>query len=276
MLFDVRLVEQSLIAKTGHLDDCEDGLVFTDSFAAVVDGATDKTGHRFDGVTSGRYAMRVVTDAIAALPSNAEVTDAVQKLTQALADSLPPASTAEDRPAAVAAVYSAERREVWQIGDVGYWFEGIDADDTALRRKAVDDVAIGMRVAVLTAALLRGASQEDLAENDIGREAILPLLRSQWVFSNNLAAGNLAYGVLNGLPVPGELVRVAPVPEHVRELVLASDGYPRILPTLAQTEENLKVLMARDPLCMGPLAGTKGLRPGAAGYDDRAYMRIEL
>ena len=272
----MRPLEQSLIAKTGRLDDCEDGLVCTNAFAAVIDGATDKTGRRFNGLTSGRYAMQVVAEALTTLAPSTDHTNAVVALTQALADSLPRELAAEDRPAAVATVYSVSRREVWQIGDVGYWFEGLATADRSSNRKVVDDIAIAMRAAVLTAALLRGISQEDLAVNDIGREAILPLLRSQWAFSNNLAAGHLAYGVLNGLPVPPELVTAVQVPEAVQELVIASDGYPRIFPTLAQTEEYLAVLMAKDPLCMGPLAGTKGLRPGAVGYDDRAYLRIEL
>ena len=57
-------------------------------------------------------------------------------------------------------------------------------------------------------------------------------------------------------------------------VVLASDGYPRILPTLAASEEALAGLLAADPLCIGPLCGTKGVRPGNVSFDDRAYVRL--
>jgi hypothetical protein len=45
----VKVAEQFLRAKTRRDKDCEDGIVVAEAYAAVIDGATDKTGFRFDG-----------------------------------------------------------------------------------------------------------------------------------------------------------------------------------------------------------------------------------
>jgi hypothetical protein len=62
----------------------------------------------------------------------------------------------------------------------------------------------------------------------------------------------------------------------VEDLVLASDGYPEILPTLAETEARLAELLAEDPSCVGVLRGTKGVMAGQISFDDRAYLRLRL
>ena len=272
----MRLIEQSVIPKRGDPDLCEDGIVLTDAYAAVVDGATDKSGRRYDGLTGGRLAMLVLCDAVAALPADATMPEAVAALSKALSAALAgrlPEDPPVERPSAAVTVYSAARRELWQVGDVGFWFPGCTARPAA---KHVDSINIAMRTAVLRAELLLGRSVAELAADDVGRAASLPLLRRQGVFANNEAAGALAFAAIDGRPVPPALVRVVPVPAGVPELVLASDGYPEIRPTLAATEAHLRALLDIDPLCIGPLAATKGLEPGASGYDDRSYLRIAL
>lgn len=268
----MRAVEQSVVPKLGDPELCEDGIVCTGAFAAVVDGATDKSGRRYDGLTGGRLAMLVLCDAVAALPVRATMREAVAFLTGALADHLP-GDLPFERPSAAVTIYSAARRELWQVGDVGFWFPGSTAPPAD---KRVDAAAVAMRTAILRAELLLGRTVAELAADDVGRAAILPLLRRQAVFANNPAAGGLAFAVIDGRPVPPGLIRAIPVPGDVTELVLASDGYPAIRPTLAATEAHLRGLLDVDPLCIGPLAATKGLAPGALGYDDRSYLRVHL
>ncbi|GAA2064887.1 hypothetical protein GCM10009839_90550 [Catenulispora yoronensis] len=244
----------------------------TEAFAAVVDGATDKSGRRYDGLTGGRLAMLVLCDAVAELRAEVGVAEAVAALTAALADRLPEDLPLE-RPSASITIYSAARRELWQVGDVGFWFPG---NTMPPANKQVDAVNVAIRTAILRAELLLGRTVAELAADDPGRAAALPLLRRQAVFANNEAAGDLAFGSLDGRPVPPALIRVIPVPAEVSEVVLASDGYPAVLPTLAESEAHLRGLLEADPLCIGPLAATKGLEPGALGYDDRAYLRMDV
>lgn len=62
----------------------------------------------------------------------------------------------------------------------------------------------------------------------------------------------------------------------VEELVLATDGYPRLFPTLEKTESYLQKCLAEDPLCIKKIKATKGCKPGYSSLDDRAYVRFKL
>lgn len=270
----MQVTESFIAAKTGRDRDCEDGIVVTDSLAAVIDGATDKTGHRFQGLTSGRYAMLACADALHSLDGRADALGSVAHLSMVLAERLPPGLPPGERPEAAVTIYSRPRQEVWQVGDVGFWYPGARAGGIR-PRKTVDRYAANLRAAILHACLADGADPARLAETDPGRAAISSLLASQAIFRNSPGAGPWAYGAIDGRPVPPELVVIHPVP-GATELVIASDGYPAILPTLVASEEHLASLIAEDPLCIGPLRGTKGVAPGNSSFDDRTYVRLLL
>jgi hypothetical protein len=271
----VQVIEEFIAPKTGHEPDCEDGIIVTDTFAAVIDGATDKTGRRFGGLPGGRLAMQVCIEGIRALELGVDGRGIADHLTHLLARRLPRDISREDRPSAMLAIYSPAHRTVWQIGDVRCWYSGLE-EKAVNRKSTVDTLATEVRVAVLRAELASGASPADLARDDPGRDAILGVLRHQSVFRNNAGAAQWAYSSIDGAPVPPELIRAHPVPPDVTELVLASDGYPRVQPTLEASEMTLKELLAEDPLCIGRLRGTKGVRPGNQSFDDRAYLRLSV
>jgi hypothetical protein len=86
----MEIAETFIAAKTGRDRDCEDGIVVTDSLAAVIDGATDKTGYRFQGLTGGRYAMLACADALHSLDGGADALETVAHLSMVLAERLPP------------------------------------------------------------------------------------------------------------------------------------------------------------------------------------------
>lgn len=69
-------------------------------------------------------------------------------------------------------------------------------------------------------------------------------------------------------------VIIYPVPPCSR-LVLASDGYPVLKETLAESEAVLRELMEKDPLCFRENKGTKGLVKGNDSFDDRTYIRFD-
>jgi hypothetical protein len=273
----MRVIERHILGKSDDPAACEDGIVVTDDHAVVIDGATDNSAQRFDGLTGGRFAMRAVSEAVGKLPADADAPAAVRQLSAHLADTLPDTPLATARPTASVTLYCAARREIWQIGDVAFWYEGLDPA-LGRPRKHVDRAAADMRAAVIAAHLAAGADPAELTWHDPGREAIRPLLTRQGALANNPDPGvaQWAYGVIDGREVPGHLITVHPVPAGVREVVIASDGYPMIWPTLAQTEARLAALLGADPLCIGPLRGTKAAAPGANGFDDRAYLRLAL
>ncbi|MFF9025163.1 hypothetical protein [Streptomyces eurythermus] len=269
------VIEQRVTSKAGLQGPCEDGIVVTPHHAAVIDGATDKSCMHFEGVSGGQFAMQACAQAIANLAPDADASTAVQRLTETLRSRLPDKLSISDRPSAVVAIYSAQRREIWRVGDVSIWYDGMSPRGGAHQNR-VDFYASGVRAAVLTAELISGRTVEELRGEDYGRAAILPLLVRQGVFANNPDAGEWAYGAINGNPVPESLVETYPIPEGARTVILASDGYPLVLPTLDETEKQLHDLLREDPLCIGPLKGTKGVRPGAESYDDRSYLRLAV
>jgi hypothetical protein len=271
----VEIAEQFIAAKTGQSKQCEDGIVVTSEFAAVIDGDTDKTGLRYEGMTGGRYAMLACSDAVRSLDSKANHIAAIEHLTETLARRLPHGLTPRERPTAVLTVYSRARQEIWQIGDVGFWHVGIPQGKTNVR-KIVDRYAADIRAAIIRTELASGTDPSALARNDPGRRAISCLLSSQANFRNNSAARELAYPGIDGNTIPTNLITIHKVPDNVTQLVIASDGYPRILPTLSASEEMLTRLLTIDPLCIDEIRGTKGITPGNKSFDDRAYLRLTL
>lgn len=271
----MKVVEQFLAAKSGVNADCQDGIVVTDHYAAVIDGATDKTRARYDGMPGGQFAMRTCVQMIRELAHDADAKTATAQLTAALAERLPADVDAIHRPSAVFAIYSRTRRELWRVGDVSFWHEPLPIGGD-MPRKLVDHHASGVRSALLAAELAAGRTLADLQDDDIGRAAILTLLRRQSIFVNNPDAGEWAYGAVNGQTVPGSFIEVHDIPTTSNTLVIATDGYPSLRPTLAESEAHLRHLLAEDPLCIGPLRGTKGVAPGADSFDDRAYLRLAV
>ncbi len=86
---------------------------------------------------------------------------------------------------------------------------------------------------------------------------------------------NIAFSVVDGFDIPMEKVKVVKVPTG-HEVVMATDGYPFLLPTLAESENALTRLLATDPLCISEYLATKGVMEGNVSFDDRAYIRLKL
>ncbi len=59
-------------------------------------------------------------------------------------------------------------------------------------------------------------------------------------------------------------------------VVLASDGYPTLLPTLRESEEALAKHLATDPQNITDFVATKGLVEGNVSFDDRAYVSLNI
>ena len=271
----MEVIEQALSAKNGRIDDCEDAIVVTPHYAAVIDGASDASGQRIADMTSGRHLATVLSELIRELPPGLDAQAAVAFLSSGIAARIAQDTDRRDRPEASVVIYSRAARQVWSVGDCGYWHAGLPQSRQA---KAVDDAAASMRSAVLAAHLALGVDPEHLRATDPGRAAILPLLRTQRALANNGSpdVASFAYPVLNGLPVTTEMIRIHPVPPEVAELVLASDGFPVLHPTLAETRSTLAALARQDPLCINALCGTKPVRQESGTFDDTAYLRLHL
>ena len=218
------------------------------------------------------------------LKADASVDDFCQEVTECLYNKVyQPLGVAErlaqhpeERLTASAILYSRARKEVWMVGDCqaiigGKLYENGKPYEEKIAQKRVELILQGMSPAE-------------------ARKQIEPLLVRAM-----LEGQNKTYTVIDGFPIYREGVRVVPLKmkqasndietyleEHSKpisspyEVVLASDGYPFLKPTLAESEEALAKQIANDPQNIKTFIATKGIVEGNKSFDDRTYVRIEV
>ncbi|MFK0230813.1 hypothetical protein ACIQUL_34135 [Streptomyces sp. NPDC090303] len=258
----------------------EDRLVIVDrggavALAAVVDGATDKSGRDYGGTRGGALAADTVAGVLRTLTPDTTPSDAVARIATALVALRRRHGVADDDPlgpSAVAAVFMASRGEIWRVGDVHVALRSGEGWRTFPADKEIDRVVAHARAAYLRCLLADGIPASALAVTDPGRSMVLPVLQVQNRLANR--ADRYGYGLLDGTGVPPEFLQVFPVDATVREIVLASDGYLSPVPSLSEAEDALASSLAEDPLRVGDHPATKGVLPGEASFDDRTYLRL--
>lgn len=272
---------------------CEDGMVVTDDFIAVIDGSTSKTPkHLNPDMKNGRYAMMLISEYIREeLKADASVDDFCQGVTAYIYNKVYEKlgveerlkEHPEERLTASAILYSRTRNEVWMVGDcqaiiAGKLYENGKPYEEKIARKRVELIAQGLSPAE-------------------ARKQIEPLL-----IEAMLSGQNQTYTVIDGFPIYREGVKVVSVsdsssvqdsvpasdsvpcsdsasasgtiPSSSSEIVLASDGYPFLKPTLAASEAALAEQIANDPQNIHSFIATKGIVEGNKSFDDRTYIRF--
>lgn len=288
----MKIIESSIIGKKSP-EACEDGMVVTDDFIAVIDGSTSKTPkHLNPDMKNGRYAMMLISEYIwEELKADASVDDFCQGVTAYIYNKVYEKLGVEERLkehpeerfTASAILYSRTRNEVWMVGDCqaiidGKLYENGKPYEQEIARKRVELIEQGLSPAE-------------------ARKQIEPLL-----IKAMLSGQNQTYTVIDGFPIYREGVKVVSVsvsssvqdsvpasdsvpcsdsasasdtiPSSSSEIVLASDGYPFLKPTLAASEAALAEQIANDPQNIRSFIATKGIVEGSKSFDDRTYIRF--
>lgn len=294
----MKIVESCIIGKKSQ-EACEDGMVVTDDFIAVIDGSTSKTPkHLNPDMKNGRYAMMLISEYIREeLKTDASVDEFCQGVTAYIYNKVYEKlgveerlkEHPEERLTASAILYSRTRNEVWMVGDcqaiiAGKLYENGKPYEEKIARKRVELIAQGLSPAE-------------------ARKQIEPLL-----IEAMLSGQNQTYTVIDGFPIYREGVKVVSVsdsssvqdsvpasdscsvqdtvscsdsvsasdiiPSSSSEIVLASDGYPFLKPTLAASEAALAEQIANDPQNIHSFIATKGIVEGNKSFDDRTYIRF--
>lgn len=267
----MKLIEEFICGKKNDPASCEDVIVITGHFMAVIDGATSKTCPVVNGQSGGRFAAQTVAAGVQSLPRDMDGHAAMAHLSRYLAAAIadyPDFAQSSEKPSCSLAIYSAARKEVWRVGDVGILLDGTPH----MAGKQVDETAAAARAAMIAALLAEGETLQSLKADDKGRAFILPLLSRQHLFANRAGDG-FGYGVMNGGDIPAEYIDIYAA-QDAREIVLASDGYPRLCPTWAESERELAFILREDPLLYKLFPSTKGLQAGQVSFDDRSYLRF--
>lgn len=277
--FLYEIEEQSLIAKTGNDEKCEDAIYIGPSFVAVIDGATSKTDRRWEGKTGGRIAAITLKEAFARIPSDATAREAVDLLTAAIKDLYEQYQILEtvrmdpvQRATACFVAVSFARKEVWFVGDC----QCLLNQELILNEKTIDTITANARSMFLEAEIAQGKTIEELLQHDTGRAFILPLLERQMLFQNNPAAGQYWFSIIDGFDVSTEGIRIQPLPADIQTIILASDGYPVLKETLEASETALQEILSDDPLLFRTYKTTKGMNQDTVSFDDRAYVKLNV
>lgn len=242
--------------------DCEDGIVITNDFAAVIDGSTSKTPKRLDpSMKNGRFAMLLISEYIKQMPADYTMNDFYRGITLRIAEEYAKRGIAEDmakhpeeRLTASAIIYSNSRKEVWMVGDCQAIIDGEHYDNSKPYEQ---------EIAMQRATLIKNGISPKEARCAIEPQLIKAMLEGQ----------NRQYAVIDGTPIymPGTRIVTA---SHC--VVLASDGYPTLLPTLHESEEALAKHLTDDPQNITDFIATKGLVEGNVSFDDRAYIKLTI
>ena len=277
----MKVIESKIEGKKSP-ESCEDGLVVTADFIAVIDGSTSKTPHHLSpDMKNGRYAMVLISEYIQhELKPESTVEDFCEGVTsyiynkvyrqQGIEEQMQ--AHPEERLTASAIVYSKVRNEVWMVGDCQAIIDGKLYENN----KPFEDIVARRRVQLIR----QGFTPQE------ARKTIEPLL-----IQAMLEGQNKTYTVIDGFPIYQKGVKVvslnAPqknvetdvadsLPLPTKEIVLASDGYPFLKPTLTESEEALAHLLAYDPQCTHEFIATKGIVVGNKSFDDRTYIRFQI
>ena len=264
------VIEYSCIGKTGNDNECEDIIVQGEHFYAVIDGVTSKYPVTYGGKSAGRYCAELLQNAILSLDKNAECLTALEALSNDVKKAYGEDDiTNENKMQACVIIYSKQRREVWCYGDCGLMINGRAFDHS----KIIDKLMENLRAFTVSVYLAEGGDENTLYENDIGRESILPFLKKQAIFANK--DHYFGYGVIDGTEINEKFAKVYKVNKGDR-IILASDGYPKLFPTLKETEKYLEAVLINDPLSINENKQTKMKKRENLSFDDRAYFSFTV
>ena len=82
--------------------------------------------------------------------------------------------------------------------------------------------------------------------------------------------------MIDGFPIPEQLVPVYTLDFQPHQLVFASDGYPFLRPTLAESEHLLAEQRENDPLNINTFLASKAFMKGQESFDDRTFISFEV
>ena len=294
----MKIIESCIIGKKSQ-EACEDGMVVTDDFIAVIDGSTSKTPkHLNPDMKNGRYAMMLISEYIQEeLKADASVDDFCQGVTAYIYNKVYEKlgveerlkEHPEERLTASAILYSRTRNEVWMVGDcqaiiAGKLYENGKPYEEKIARKRVELIEQGLSPAearkqiepLLIKAMLSGQNQTYTVIDGfpIYREGVKVVSVSDSCSVQNSVSSSDSCSVQDTVSCSDSVSASDTIPSSSSEIVLASDGYPFLKPTLAASEAALAEQIANDPQNIHSFIATKGIVEGNKSFDDRTYIRF--
>lgn len=272
------MIESLSEGKLGEADLCEDLFVYTNDFVAVIDGATNISGRKMNGKTPGRLAAEIIKATIESLPREISLQDMITEINLSMQHTYEEIGLVEEikknawmAPTASLIVYSDYHQEVWQIGDCQCMID----NNLYKNEKIIDEITANARSLYLEAEIIKGRKIDELLDDDPGWKFIQELIQQQYYLQND-SENQYGFEIINGFDVDFSKVKTIKVPADVNYIVLASDGYPYVKSSLAESEELLQKVLTEDPLCFRFYKSAKGLKKGNLSFDDRTYLKFSV
>lgn len=196
----------------------EDLAGYNDTTFVVADGATDKSGERYDGKTGGYIASRlVVKKCLASADTGQTLIDELNHAFVELYRKMNPRALEDGLYrfpcTVVAARCVGENLVITQVGDTAFRLNG---EKTYANPKLVDELNAAARALYI----------EKTGDVQGSRQYILPLLKENQRRYANSVDSPLGYGCLNGTPTPAQFVKIFTFPlSDVKTLEIFTDGY---------------------------------------------------
>lgn len=271
-MFEV--IESSSVAKCGDERGNHDAVVINDSYVAVFDALQARGWRAWNKRPAGVFARDIMVSTLEGLPGDAEAQDvirALQEVLQAEAKSCIE-EMSDDQiyayPQSRALIYSIAKHEIWRLGDSPFCING----KLNYQRSEGYEKAAEKRAEVMERFLANPLSDmKDLINTDYGRSSAMDII----IEEEKRVDGVLTLSGRPDVDIDALLdnVEIFDV-EPGAEVILASDGYPKVLPTLEESEQWLADERARDPLFVRDYKALQGAKDEEAGYDDRSYVRF--
>lgn len=290
------ITEFFLQGKDGNYNGGEDRLIISKNCYGVIDGATDvkrinwgtKEEFQSSGAVLADICKEVLESEQTFYPDEVilSINEKINRVAQKAEIDL---TIPKNKPAASFAVYVPRCKAVYHVGDCQFGFviknnDGNKEFQTNATKKAIDDLNESLR-ATIAHWYKRWDMDPFKGNKDLAREFIMPLFRDQGELQNTFAndEDELWHGLVKDLivfnVVDGDFVYLekTDIPKGTTEVILASDGFKEIKPTLYETKYHHEELLFSDPNCIyDELKGTKRTLPGNVNYDDMAYIRIRI
>lgn len=254
---------------------CEDGIVATDNFVAVIDGSTSKAKQQMEqDMRNGRLAMLLLKEVVEDLPYDASLEYFCREATRKFQANYSKHGVnlerllahPEERLTASIALFSSHYKEIWMVGDCQCL-----VDNKFYDNPKPEEERLGKKRSVVINEMIANGKTDipSLRKHDVGRDVIVSEIveTCRWQ--------NITFSVVDGFDIAMEKVKKISVNPPC-DVVLSTDGYPFLHSTLEKSEKALADLLSSDPMCIRDYMATKGMMYGLSSFDDRAYIRFHI
>lgn len=276
------LIESFIEGKNQDQSLCEDALYIGKNLVAVIDGATSLSGLTYQGRKSGRIASEIIVEVLKELENEeilnfSTIEEAINKRFKEFYKNNDIYDYKENpikRITASAVIVNLKSQEFYMVGDCHVLIANTMV--YLENNKMIDEVNKEIRNAHIKNQLENAKiTEKTLLENDgLETSVIKENILSQYWLQNR---GDLQHGysVFDGMPVPKNKIKTCKFGSGTH-LIIATDGYPKLLRTLKESENFLQDLIKEDPIGYKYNYFGRSIENGYLSFDDRAYVSLKI